>query len=163
MLCRSHKLLEREPLGRSLLSFLFKDTHTYLVICNLVNAIINQRNFKSLVEISIFVLQYKRYFITCIYYHTVYYFYQFLFLFSQFNFIIFGKRNKMERFFLKFMSYLSKKKKKKRFIFINRAIVPWIFPSSQKRKDFTYEYKEEEGEEKETWYKIKRFFNVYAI
>lgn len=96
-------------------------------------------------------------------YYTVYYFYQFLFLFSQFNSIIFGKRNKMERFFLKFMSYLSKKKKKKRFIFINRAIVPWIFPSSQKRKDFTYEYKEEEGEEKETWYKIKRFFNVYAI
>lgn len=96
-------------------------------------------------------------------YYTVYYFYQFLFLFSQFNSIIFGKRNKMERFFLKFMSYLSKKKKKKRFIFINRVIVPWIFPSSQKRKDFTYEYKEEEGEEKETWYKIKRFFNVYAI
>lgn len=57
-------------------------------------------------------------------YYTVYYFYQFLFLFSQFNSTIFGKRNKMERFFLKFMSYLSKKEKKKRFIFINRAIVP---------------------------------------
>lgn len=60
-------------------------------------------------------------------YYTVYYFYQFLFLFSQFNSIIFGKRNKMERFFLKFMSYLSKKKKKKDLFSLIVRLFPEYF------------------------------------
>lgn len=79
----------------------------YLVI-SLILLIINQRNFESL------------------HYDILYHLY--ILLYTVYS-SIFGKQKKNGT-----MTYLNKKKKEKiRFIFINRAIVLRIFPSSEKR------------------------------